>query len=95
MHPLCDYERTITSRTFLGQSARGIGRFGLASLLLPGFMRPPHGPHFAPKARHIIYLFQSGGPSHVDLFDYKPDQRSLHATELPDSVRGRPTPDPE
>ena len=88
MHPLCDYERTITRRTFLGQSARGIGRFGLASLLLPGFMRPPHGPHFAPKARHIIYLFQSGGPSHVDLFDYKPDQRSLHATELPDSVRG-------
>ena len=88
MHPLCDYERTITRRTFLGQSARGIGRMGLASLLFPGFMRQPHGPHFAPKARRIIYLFQSGGPSHVDLFDYKTAQRELHATELPDSVRG-------
>jgi len=88
MHPLCDYERTITRRTFLGQSARGIGRMGLASLLFPGFMRQPRGPHFAPKARRIIYLFQSGGPSHVDLFDYKPRQRDLHATELPDSIRG-------
>ena len=88
MNPLCDYERTITRRTFLGQSARGIGRMGLASLLFPGFMRAPPGPHFAPKARRIIYLFQSGGPSHVDLFDYKPMQRQLHATELPDSVRG-------
>ena len=88
MHPLCDYERTITRRTFLGQSARGIGRMGLASLLFPRLMRDPRGPHFAPKARHIIYLFQSGGPSHVDLFDYKPLHRQLHATELPDSVRG-------
>ena len=102
MHPLLDYERTITRRTFLGKAARGIGRLGLASLLFPGLMRGQDAavlsasgdparrglPHFVPKARRVIYLFQSGGPSHVDLFDYKPIQRELHATELPDSVRG-------
>ena len=100
MHPLLDYERTVTRRTFLGQAARGIGRIGLASLLLPGLMGTQAGssaagdprrrglPHFVPKAKRVIYLFQSGGPSHVDLFDYKPIQRELHATELPDSVRG-------
>ena len=35
-------------------------------------------PHFAPKAKRVIYLFQSGGPSHIDLFDYKPSMRDLH-----------------
>ncbi len=48
----------------------------------------PYLPHFAPKAKRVIYLFQSGGPSHVDLFDYKPLMRDLHGKELPDSVRG-------
>jgi len=48
----------------------------------------PGLPHFAPTAKRVIYLFQSGGPSHVDLFDYKPTMEKLHATELPDSVRG-------
>ena len=88
MNPLLTYERAITRRTFLGQSARGIGRLGLASLLFPRLVDPPVGPHFAPRARRIIYLFQSGGPSHVDLFDFKPVQHELHATELPGSVRG-------
>jgi len=49
---------------------------------LPGF------PHFAPTAKSVIYLFQSGGPSHVDLFDYKPKLQARHGTELPTSVRG-------
>ena len=44
-------------------------------------------PHFAPTAKRVIYLFQSGGPSHIDLFDYHPRLRQLHGTELPDSVR--------
>ena len=44
-------------------------------------------PHFAPKAKRVIYLFQSGGPSHLELFDYKPKLRELHGTELPDSIR--------
>ncbi len=44
-------------------------------------------PHFAPKAKRIIYLFQSGAPSQMDLFDYKPALDTLRASELPDSVR--------
>lgn len=45
-------------------------------------------PHFPPTAKRVIYLFQSGGPSHMDLFDYHPRLRKLHGAELPDSVRG-------
>ena len=97
--PLFDRERLVTRRTFIGRSARGIGRFALASLLFPHVFagkalgKMPQadftpGPHFAPRAKHIIYMFQSGGPSHVDLFDYKPVMRELHASELPPSIRG-------
>ncbi len=45
-------------------------------------------PHFPPKARSIIYLFMSGGPSHLDLYDYKPLLNKRHGEQLPDSVRG-------
>ena len=44
-------------------------------------------PHFAAKAKRVIYLFMSGGPSHIDLFDYKPKLKEHHGTELPASVR--------
>jgi hypothetical protein len=44
-------------------------------------------PHFAPRARRVIYLFMSGGPSHIDLFDYKPELRKIHGQELPESIR--------
>lgn len=44
-------------------------------------------PHFSPKAKRVIYLFQSGGPSHLELLDYKPRLRELHGQELPDSIR--------
>ncbi|MFN6303291.1 MAG: DUF1501 domain-containing protein, partial [Planctomycetota bacterium] len=44
-------------------------------------------PHFAPKAKRVIYLFQSGGPSQLELMDYKPKLKELHGTELPDSIR--------
>jgi hypothetical protein len=88
----------LTRRQFFGRSACGIGTAALASLLnerlfaadadsalktngaLPSL-------HFAPKARRVIYLFMSGGPSHIDLFDYKPRLKELHGTELPGSVR--------
>ena len=43
--------------------------------------------HFAPKAKRVIYLFMSGGPSHIDLFDYKPKLREHHKEELPASIR--------
>ena len=48
---------------------------------LPGF------PNFMPKAKRVIYLLQSGAPSQMDLFDYKPKLKDLRATELPDSIR--------
>ena len=47
----------------------------------------PGLPHFAPKAKRVIYLFQSGGPSQLDLFDYKPQLAKTHGTDLPDSIR--------
>jgi hypothetical protein len=49
----------------------------------------PNGlqPHFAPKAKRVIYLFQSGGPSQLEMMDYKPKLKDLHGTELPDSIR--------
>lgn len=48
----------------------------------------PAGPHFLPKAKRVIYLFQSGGPSHLELLDYKPKLNELNGQELPASVRG-------
>jgi len=86
-------------RHFLSKTSLGIGSAALASLLNPlkGFANtnnsaPTDGvlgkPHFAPKVKRVIYLFQSGGPSQLELFDYKPTLRERNGQELPDSVRG-------
>ncbi len=99
MNPFLDWNRMQTRRALFGGAAAGLGGIALGSLLhpelMPGAPSPassPMGrnalPHFAAKAKRVIYLFQSGGPSHVDLFDYKPVMRDLHGQELPDSVRG-------
>src|SRR5215472_9329342 len=81
----------ITRRRFLTHTSAGLGGVAVASLLDPKlFAGPAEGvkpPHFAPKARRVIYLFMSGGPSHIDLFDHKPLLREHHGTELPASVR--------
>ena len=79
--------RKQTRRYFFGRAATGLGIAALADLLradegMPGL------PHFAPKAKRVIYLFQSGGPSQMELFDYKPRLKELARTELPDSIRG-------
>lgn len=82
----------ITRRCFFSRSASGVGLAALASLVardahaetsgaLPGL------PHFAPKARRVIYLFQSGGPSQMELFDFKPEIRKVAGIDLPESVR--------
>jgi hypothetical protein len=84
----------MTRRQFFSHSATGIGAVALASLLRPSIFAEsaaglPLGlPHFAPKAKRVIYLFMHGGPSQLDLFDHKPGLRALHGKELPDSVRG-------
>ncbi len=94
-HLLEEISRKMTRRHLLGRTAGCLGAAALGTLLgnskAFGASNSPVGlnslPHFAPKAKRIIYLFQSGGPSHMDLFDYHPKIRELHGTELPDSVR--------
>src|ERR1700738_1336244 len=79
----------VTRRQFFTRSSAGIGAAALASLLDPkAFASGLAGlPHFAPTAKRVIYLHQSGAPSQLDLFDYKPALNKLHGTELPGSVR--------
>ena len=80
-----------TRRHFFGRAAAGIGIAALANL----FQRESFAaattlaglPHFAAKAKRVIFLHQSGGPSQLDTFDYKPKLQSLKGTELPDSIR--------
>ena len=86
----------MTRRHFFARSSAGIGIAALASLLEPELAAAeaetapgalPGLPHFAPKAKSVIFLHQSGGPAQMDLFDYKPGLQKLRGTELPDSVR--------
>jgi hypothetical protein len=65
----------------LGQDLFGQDKTADAGAALPGL------PHFPPKAKRVIYLFQSGGPSHLELFDYKPMLKELRGTDLPPSIR--------
>jgi hypothetical protein len=81
--------QSLSRRQFLGNS---LGAVALATLLHDDVHgqngHTPNGlPHFAPRAKRVIYLFQSGAPSQIDLFDYKPRLRDLRGAELPDSVR--------
>src|SRR5262245_19060441 len=85
MDPHLEHQLLLTRRQFFGRTATGIGTTALASLLTPSLLSA--ATHFAPKAKHVIYLFMSGGPSHIDLFDYKPALKRQHGKELPDSVR--------
>jgi hypothetical protein len=96
-HDASELQRTLTRRSFFTRTSAGLGSAALASLLNPAlFATPPAAaagegvplPHFAPKARRVIYLFMSGGPSHIDLFDPKPKLAEMHGQELPASVRG-------
>lgn len=82
-------------RQFLNRFGMGLGGVALAEMLATEQTKAAaidHGvlgdPHFAPEAKRIIYLFMSGGPSQLDLFDYKPLLNKLHGQQLPDSVRG-------
>ena len=89
----------MTRRQLFGLTAKGIGVAALASLLTPkgllgetSAVDPRTGgllglPHFHPKAKRVIFLFQSGAPSQIELFDYKPGLKALHGTQLPESVR--------
>jgi hypothetical protein len=90
------YQLLLTRRQLFGRTAVGIGTAALASLvnerLFAATASSSTGgvlasPHFASKAKRVIYLFMSGGPSHIDLFDYKPKLKEYHGEELPASIR--------
>src|SRR5262249_27378054 len=86
-----EYRLLLTRRQLFRRAPAGIGTVAVASLLNERLFAAgsgtSSGTHFAPKAKRIIYLFMSGGPSHIDLFDYKPKLKDYHGTELPSSVR--------
>lgn len=100
MDPRLEHTLLMTRRQFLSQTSLGLGTAALASLLpseLAG--APPKSstnekpvgglpglPHFAARAKRVIYLMQGGAPSHVDLFDYKPELAKRRGQELPESV---------
>ncbi|MBL8795307.1 MAG: DUF1501 domain-containing protein [Planctomycetia bacterium] len=102
MHPIIEQQRLITRRQLFGQAATGVGTAALAALFgregfaadtakpqaVSGSQALPGLPHFAPKAKRVIYLFQNGAPTHVDLFDYKPKIQELHGKPVPDSYIG-------
>jgi len=95
-----EYESALqmSRRHFLSKTSLGLGTVALGSLLPGCLANAPTGsgldsiadklPHFAPKAKRIIYLHQSGAPSQLDMFDYKPVVEKRHGEELPNSVIG-------
>lgn len=99
MNPLEERRQLIHRRAFLGRAGTGLGLAALAQLLSQDPLRAaaskrtigalPGLPQFAPKAKHIIYLFQNGAPTHVDLFDYKPLLQSMHGKPMPDEYIGK------
>ena len=91
MNPLQERALFLNRRQFLGHGRNVLGFAALASLLGrdPGALigAEPLAPHFAPKAKHVIYLHMVGGPAQMDLFDYKPEMAKWYDKDLPDSVR--------
>lgn len=80
------YELLESRRRFLQNTGMGLGAAAMASLVAPQAKAATSGLHFPPKAKRVIFLFQAGAPSQVDLFDRKPDLEKLFKTELPKSV---------
>jgi len=101
MEPIRDFYTQQTRRTFLANTGLSAGRIALASLLFPDVLKAaaakssapgahpplPGLPHFAPKAKRLIYLFMNGAPSQIDLLDHKPKLAEMFDKDLPDSIR--------
>ena len=93
MNPVAERLDFVNRRLLLNGAASSVGVAALSSLMSQTVVGGTNGPnigetHFAPLAKRVIYLFQSGGPSHLELFDPKPKLTDLHGSELPDSIRG-------
>ena len=92
MSPQTERAAFLTRRQFFSKSAVGIGTAALASLLdrdlLAGSITGGLSglPHFAPKAKRVIYLLQNGAPPHLDTFDWKPGMEKFRGQEIPASV---------
>src|SRR3954454_18390781 len=89
---MLERNRFLTRRHFFGKASTGLSIAALSGLLrgdlqAAGNEGLPGLPHFTPTAKRVIYLFQSGAPSQMDLFDYKPRLQEFARQELPDSVR--------
>src|SRR5689334_7739280 len=93
---IIEHALRINRRKFLSRLSLGIGSVALGSLLIPDLFGGGGAdeeaimtglPHFAPRAKRIIYLFQNGAPSQLDLFDYKPLLQKMHGEDLPASIR--------
>ena len=89
---LVRHVRDLTRRHFFARATGGLGIAALGSLLSRDGLATDQtaalsNAHFAPTAKRVIYLFQSGGPSQMDLFDHKPQMRPQFDKDLPDSVR--------
>ncbi|MDG2166306.1 MAG: DUF1501 domain-containing protein [Opitutales bacterium] len=98
MNPIDQYVTYETRRQFLGKAAKGLGIAALSSMPGPNAQGASSGqpalgtghlgsPHFPAKAKRGIYLFMSGAPSQLDMYDYKPEMKALFDKDLPDSIR--------
>ena len=100
MNPLLEHSLLVNRREFFGRAACGLGTAALAGLLAKDSGAAEQDaakaatriggldgvPHFAPKAKRVIYLFQNGAPTHCDLFDYKPKLIELHGKPVPEAA---------
>lgn len=98
-NPLEEYRQQLTRRQLFGHSGKALGAAALTTLMGSDLLGAtghdsltatgglPGVPHFPAKVKRVIYLFMSGGPSHIDLFDYHPEMRKFHGEELPESIR--------
>jgi hypothetical protein len=88
-------------RSFLKKSSLGFGSIALSALINPSIISGQRAfkndysnidksPHFIPKAKRVIYLFQSGGPSQIETFDFKPELLNWHGKEIPPSLKKNP-----
>lgn len=97
------HNKNYSRRDFLTKTSLGMGALSMASMLDPmglfaqnAILQPAPAangglsgiPHFPPRVKRVIYLFQSGAPSQLDLFDYKPLLNKMNGQDLPESVRG-------
>ncbi len=101
INPVQERLQHVSRRHFFKSTGLAVGRIALGTLMFPELLRAAGGskaanhphpalpglPHFAPRAKRLIYLFMNGGPSQMDLLDYKPGLEKIYDTDLPDSIR--------